>query len=113
MIFHLNNDLMLSSAVRAAATQSGVSLQFSRSLEELATALQTGRLTKVLVDLQTPGLDLTRLQELVTQPGLPPVVMYAQHVNEDLLDFANSLSGVSVMTRGQFSRSVTQLVSAS
>jgi DNA-binding response OmpR family regulator len=113
MIFHLNNDLMLSSAVRAASTQSGASLQFSRSLEELATALQTGKLTKVFIDLQTPGLDLTRLQELVSQPDLPPIVMYAQHVNEDLLDFANSLPGVSVMTRGQFSRSVPQLVSAS
>jgi len=111
MIFHLNNDLMLSSSTRAAAAQSGTPIQFSRSLDELATAIQAGQLTKVLVDLQTPGLDLTRLQQLVAQPGLPPVVMYAQHVNEDLLNFASALPGVSVMTRGQFSRSVPQLVS--
>jgi DNA-binding NtrC family response regulator len=111
MIFHLNNDLMLSSSVRAAATQAGTPIQFGRKLDELTTALQSGQLTKVLIDLQTPGIDLPRLQEIVSQPGLPPIVMYAQHVNEDLLDFANSLPGVSVMTRGQFSRSASQLVS--
>ena len=111
MIFHLNNDLMLSSSVRAAAAQAGTSVQFGRNLDELATAFQSGQLKKVLIDLQTPGLDLTRLREMISQPGLPPVVMYAQHVNEDLLDFASSLLGVSVMTRGQFSRSVPQLVS--
>lgn len=111
MIFHLNNDLMLSSSVRGAAAQAGATVQFSRSLDELAAALQAGQLTKVLVDLQTPGLDLDRLQELVSQPAGPPVVMYAQHVNEDLLEFAAALPGVSVMTRGQFSRSVPQLVS--
>lgn len=113
MIFHLNNDLMLSSSVRAAGTQSGILIQFSRSLDDLEAALQGGQLTKVLVDLQTPGLDLPRLNTIVSQPGRPPVVMYAQHVNEDLLDFAKSLPGVSVMTRGQFSRSVPQLVSGS
>jgi hypothetical protein len=110
MILHLNNDLLLSSAVRAAANQAGTQVQFSRNLDDLATALQAGGLDKVLIDLQTPGLDLQRLQSLVSQPALPPVVMYAQHVNEELLSFAANLPGVSVMTRGQFSRSVSKLI---
>lgn len=110
MIFHLNNDLMLSSTVRAAAAQSAAVVRFSRSLDDLATALPTGQLTKILIDLQTPGLDLDRLQQLVSQPATPPVVMYAQHVNQELLDFAAGLPGVSVMTRGQFSRAVPTVV---
>lgn len=110
MIFHLNNDLMLSSTVRAAATQAAVPVQFSHQLAELDAAIQGGQLSQILIDLQTPGLDLGRLQELVSQPAVPTVVMYAQHVNEDLLDFAAALPGVTVMTRGQFTRAVPQLV---
>lgn len=113
MLFHLNNDLMLSSAVRAAATQAAVQIQFGRNLDELATAIQSGQLNKILIDLQTPGLDLNRLQELVAQPTGLAVIMYAQHVNEELLEFAAALPGVTVMTRGQFSRSVPKLVAGS
>lgn len=115
MIFHLNHDLLLASSVRATATAVGQTVQFGRQLDELAAAIAGGKLTRILIDLQTPGLDLDRLRELVSQPGVPPVVMYAQHVNESLLEYADGLAsgtemGVTVMTRGQFSRSLAELM---
>ncbi len=110
MIFHLNHDLMLASSVRAAAGAAGQQVQFSRNLEDLAAAIRSDSVAKVLVDLQTPGLDLEELKALVLSASGIPVVLYAQHVHEPLLEFAAQLPGVTVLTRGQFSRSVREWV---
>ncbi len=110
MIFHLNHDLMLASSVRAAAAANGHAIQFSRRLDDLAEAIRAGGVTKVLVDLQTPGLDLEDLQAVVASAGEVPVILYAQHVLEPLLEFAAQLPGVTVLTRGQFSRAVRELL---
>jgi DNA-binding NtrC family response regulator len=106
MIYYLTKDLMMASNVQAAARRSQIELKIVPSVAKLMELAKTSAANRVLVDLQTPGLDAESISTLVeqlaeAQSDTAPVIGYAQHVHVDLMQVAADSGFASVVTRGQ------------
>lgn len=110
MILLIAEDLMMSSTVSAAVRAGGGTFRFVKSVERARVKLDGGDCELLLVDLQTPDLDLAELESFLSVAKKS--VGYAQHVNLDLLQEARKLPFDDVLTRGQMHASVTQMVEA-
>ena len=106
MIYYLTKDLMMASNVQAAARRSQVELKIVPSVAKLLELAKESPASRVLVDLQTPGLAAQSISTLVeqlaeAQDDSAPVIGYAQHVHVDLMQAASDSGFASVVTRGQ------------
>lgn len=111
MILILTKDLMVQSSVSAAARALDKSIKPVGSSVAVAAKLQSDQFEMLLVDLQTPGLDLSQLSSaLQTANSRPPAIAFAQHVMVDLLDQAKACPFDKVLTRGQFTSQLGSLL---
>lgn len=106
MIYYLTKDLMMASNVQAVARQKQIDLKIVPTVAKLLELSNQTPSTRVLVDLQTPGLDISSISSLVEQLDAAQdqpasVVGYAQHVHIDLMQTAADSGFSSVVTRGQ------------
>lgn len=109
----LTTDLMFSSRVLAAAGTLGKSLEIVMSPAGLAEASGQADVSLVLIDLTTPGLDLASVvPPLLAQAPHAHVVAFGPHVDDQLLAAAIAAGCHSVLTRGQFFQSYTQLLNS-
>jgi DNA-binding NtrC family response regulator len=111
-VLHIAADLMMSSTVKIAAQKFGLQYSSITNPQMLAAKLAGETVCALLIDLQTPGLDLSEISQHMASIAAPRpgVWMYAQHVNEAALDQAKSLNLGVVMTRGQFNRDVEKII---
>ena len=73
--------------------------------------LQTEGVTAFFVDLQTPGFDPDDFMERLNESGVRvPTVVFAQHVEERLLELFRDQEGLKVLTRGQYSFQLPGLI---
>lgn len=113
MIVHITNDLMMSGTVRSDAAASQAVVRFVQSSAQIQEALASQSVRLIFVDLQMPGLDLQAFSRAILATDAssrPDVVMYAQHVNVEILENARQSELGEVMTRGQFVKSVRQIL---
>lgn len=113
MIVHITNDLMMSGTVRSEAATSNAAVRFVQSSAQIEEALATQSVRLIFVDLQMPGLDLAAFSReilAIDASSRPEIVMYAQHVNVEVLENARQSELGEVMTRGQFVKSVRQIL---
>lgn len=111
-IVFVSSDIMLWARVRDAARAAGVEVVRVDAEAGLAGALE-GPVRRVLVDLETPGIDLRALA--VRCRGLSPapeLVGYGSHVLEEALARAERSGFDRVLPRGAFHRSVSALLEA-
>ncbi len=103
MICMLTRDLMSASTVRAAAENLNQPFQLVQSVDELRTRLeQSTPIQAVVVDLQTPGLELSEVATLLQTAKIRPnTIAFAQHVHPQLLQAARDVFD-TVLTRGKF-----------
>lgn len=97
-----------SSAARASATK----LRGCTSVAKLVERLGEESVAAIFVDLQTPGLNLDELAEALDFEHAPKTVAFAQHVEEQLLSEADIPCIDKVLTRGQFSRELPNLITS-
>lgn len=109
MILHITNDLMMSSTARSHAKTHGVEIKFASSFVQAIKELSESRYELCLADLQAGGMDMVALAEKVSEVDVRTIV-YVQHVNVDVLEQAKALPFTEVMTRGQFNKSLGQIV---
>ena len=104
MILILTQDLMMSSSASAVARSLNIPFKSSASTSKSIQRLNQGEVTLLLIDLQLPGLDITKicedLKSLATDVR-PHCVAYAPHVEVDLLKSAREAGIDEVYTRGQ------------
>ena len=110
MILHVTNDLMMSSTARSHAQSQGVEIVFANSMKAAIEHLEAGTCTLCLADLQMKGIQMEELAAAATQQETGTVV-YVQHVQVELLEQAKQISFGAVMTRGQFNKSLGQIIS--
>lgn len=111
MILHVTKDLMMSSTARSHAQSQGVEIAFANSMKAAIEKLQSGSYRLCLADLQMPGLEMEQLAEVANQQNASTIV-YVQHVQVDTLAKAKEVGFGEVMTRGQFNKSLGQIMVA-
>ena len=114
MVVILTQDLMMSSSVGAVAKTNSVSVKSVSSINKAIGLLNEQQASLLLVDLQMPGLDVATLSaELANLPdeSRPTSIAYAQHVNVELLEQGQQSGFDKVVTRGQLSRELGNLLS--
>ncbi len=103
---------MIQSSAAANAREHGVALETTTNVQQVVESLAGGNVELLLLDLQTPNLDLTQLlSTLSSMESRPATIAFAQHVEVQLLKSANKPMIDQVMTRGQFSRNLPDIIS--
>ncbi len=113
MIVFLTSDLMMSSNANSHARQKKIDLKTVDSIQAAILLIEEHRPHLLLIDLQTPGLDVESLGRSVRELAdsvCPLTIAYAQHVNLDLLQQAKTAGFDQVLTRGQFNSQMGQIV---
>lgn len=109
----LATDLMLSSTVGGHAADAGLIYRNVGTAADAWDYLQQANdQVLLLVDLGTPGLDVTALAAAVPPAILQQGVAYGPHVHEAKLQNAVAAGFGRVMSRGQFSAQVGRLIAA-
>jgi CheY-like chemotaxis protein len=112
-IIFLTNDLVFSSRVAGAAARNRLSLQTAVSaaaLIELTTSADARPL--VLLDLNAPGVDPAQVVPALRALADPPraIIAYGPHVHEKRLSAAKGAGCEEVLTRGQFSAQMDEVL---
>ena len=105
----------MSSTVSSVAKTMDEPLKTANSVASAEKLIQEAQPRLLLVDLQTPTLQITEVASLLQSidgPDAPRAVAYAQHVNKDLLDEARQAGFDQILTRGQMHNNVTDVVRA-
>ncbi len=114
MIVFLTQDLMIQSSASAAARVQGVSLVAASTIDRAIEKLASTSAQALFIDLQTPGLKITELAtRLAAASNRPTVIAFAQHVEAELLELANTDVIDQVLTRGQFNSRLPTLIKQS
>jgi CheY-like chemotaxis protein len=116
MIVFLTKDLMMSSSANSHARQHQTSIKTVATSAEAIAMIHEDRPHLLLVDLQTPGIDVKQLGEEIrglADSVCPLTIAYAQHVNVELLQEARAAGFDQVLTRGQFNSQIGQIVAES
>lgn len=109
-VVFVTRDLMLGSRVQGAARSLEVDLKVSAGLPA-ADSLQEAPPDRILIDLQSVDDGLKDWVESILD--LHPncqLVAYAPHVQTQRLDMAREAGIATVLTRGQFDRSMNDLL---
>lgn len=110
-IVYLTNDLMFSSRVAGAAKAAGVDVRVVGSVASLLDSLSNEGIRLVILDLTLPSLDPTTvLPEIRSAAANVSVIAYGPHVHEQKLAAAKDAGCDQVLSKGQFSSSITNLI---
>ena len=110
MILHVTNDLMMSSTARSHAKSQQAEIVFANSMKAALEHLKSGSCGLCLADLQMQGIQMEELAAVATEQKIETIV-YVQHVMVELLQQAKEIGFGTVMTRGQFNKSLGQIIS--
>ena len=103
---------MIQSAVSAVAREREIKFKATTKPHRLADLAVDADI--FLIDLQLPEMQMTELTEVLSNiENRPQTIAFAQHVNVDLLATAENCEAIDqVMTRGQFNKSIPQIVAS-
>ena len=105
----------MSSAVSSVVRTMDEPLKTANSVAAAAKMIQSDQPRLLLVDLQTPALqiaEITSFLQSINGPDRLRAVAYAQHVNKDLLDEAKDAGFDQILTRGQMHNNIASVVVA-
>lgn len=108
-VLFISPDLMFSSRVTSAVKQLGGSCLIASHLARVLEIIATESLSVVLLDLEAPGLDQIAIIAAAREKQIP-VVAYASHVREQLLESARAAGAAEVLPRSRFSGQLDSLL---
>jgi hypothetical protein len=101
----LTQDLMFSSRLAAEARRSGIDLVVLPGQSSLLPLPAETGVAGLLIDLETPGLDVAELMDAVRRGGVSRVAAYGPHVHAGRLAAATAAGCDEVLSRGQLDKS--------
>jgi len=113
MVVHITQDLMMSANASAASRAAGHQFKFVASWGRAEHFINENEVKFLVIDLQTAGLDIDELArglERLDEAKRPTTIAYAQHVEVDLLEAAQSAGFDQVLTRGQAHHGLAELM---
>ncbi|MDG1875578.1 MAG: hypothetical protein P8J27_16830 [Mariniblastus sp.] len=106
---------MMSSNASSHAREKKVKFKTATSAEKAIEIIEADRPHLLLIDLQTPGLNVeafgTEIKGLA-DAVCPLTIAYAQHVHVELLEQAKTAGFDQVMTRGQVNSRIANIIAA-
>ena len=109
VIIHLTSNLMAGSSLSVEARKHSVKVKQVANVAAVSKWLQENSSPLLIVDLQSDNLDLNVLVELTADKSME-VIGYAQHVREELLQHAADCGIPEILTRGQFTHAIPEIV---
>ncbi len=109
MIVFVTGDLMFTGSVTSIASEQGIDIAICSGSSAARSAADES-CEGVIVDLETNGLDLPSLVA-AAHSRQRRVVAYAPHVHEQRMQAAQQAGCDLVLTRGQFSRQIPEILS--
>lgn len=101
------------SQVSAAARTTGCELQIVRGIEQVRERSSQGELDLVILDLESPGMDVPAVIQLLRSEGAPPrVLAFGPHVWTERLQAAEAGGCDEVLSRGQFVGRLSEIFAA-
>lgn len=105
----LSPDLMFSSRITSAVKQLGGHCHVAPNLTRALELLASEPICLVVVDLESPGLEIASVIR-VTGKNEIPVVAYASHVREQLLASATQVGCTEVHPRSRFNAQLNSIL---
>lgn len=112
MIVLFASDLMMSSSVSGFASSVGVDCQTAGDCESVAELVQRDGQFLLLIDLGYPAFVAEDLAATVPTDVLENAIAYGPHVHVEKLQAARNAGIGTVISRGQFSSQMGQLISS-
>ena len=106
----LSQDLFFGSRITGAAQQLGLQIDLSSSVPQTLETIRSGGYRAVLVDLSLPGLSVAELMAGLPEEHRPRVVAFGSHVHTALLEQAQSAGCDEVLSRGQLSARLPEIL---
>ncbi|MCA9026943.1 MAG: hypothetical protein KDA86_17180 [Planctomycetaceae bacterium] len=107
----ISADLFLGSRIRGAVSASGASLSVVSSGQTALSRLMEDQYALILVDLETPGIDLVEIVRTADSVIPTSTVAYGPHVKERLLTAAKDAGCTEVLSRGKFDATIGEILS--
>ena len=103
-VLFLTKDLVFSSRVSGRTQALGIELSVVSQADQLVANAARHQVQLVLLDLNTPGLDLNQLVPQLRRPTRPPkaIIAFGPHVHEARLAAAREAGCDEVLARGEF-----------
>lgn len=111
----LCSDLFFASQIEGTAQQHERSVRVVDTIEEAQHAIQTGTVSRLIVDLELPGFDPHALIASLPVPteSRPHVLGFGPHVKKDRLGAARDAGFDEVVSRGSFSANLLEMLTPS
>jgi|GEM_PF-114137 ubiquinone/menaquinone biosynthesis C-methylase UbiE len=106
----LCSDMFFASQIDGTARQLDQTVRVVDSLSEVTDELQSGRVARLIVDLELPGLDPCELMAALPQESRPHVLGFGPHVKKDRLGAARDAGFDEVISRGSFSANLADML---
>jgi DNA-binding response OmpR family regulator len=108
----LTTDLMLASRVTQAARATAATVEVIGDAATLNSRVAEDHVKRVLLDLNCPGVDLGQLVRSLREASRTDlqVIAVGPHVHRTKLDAARAAGCDQVLTKGQFHRTIDQIV---
>ncbi len=99
----LVTDLIFAGKITSTAAALGVEARAVRSVDDLESALDSGGVALVVVDLEADGVDAAEAIRRCREAAAPPrTVAFGPHVRADLLESARRAGADEVLPRSAF-----------
>lgn len=108
----LTTDLTVVSRVEGAAKLVGADVQIAPNAAQALMQCDDSSAKALVIDLSTPALDLGIIQQLAADPKRSiRIIAFGPHVHEDRLAAARAAGCDLVLSRGQFFRDISAIIS--
>ncbi len=111
-VLFLSPDLMFSSRVTSTVKQLGGDCRVAPTLGRALDLMDSEPICLVVVDLESPGVEIAAIAEEAGKKEIP-VVAYASHVREQLLESARNAGAAEVHPRSRFSSRMAAILGQS
>jgi ubiquinone/menaquinone biosynthesis C-methylase UbiE/CheY-like chemotaxis protein len=102
--------MFFASQIDGTARQHGLEVRVVDSLHEVTEAVQSGGVSRLIVDLELPGFDPCELMAALPAESRPHVLGFGPHVKKDRLGAARDAGFDEVVSRGSFSANLVQML---
>ena len=104
------SDLFFSTQLRSAAEQAGWQPRVELSARAAVSKAGSEAVGAIVVDLELSGLDITEFVRGLGEGNRPPVIAFGPHVQERRLEAAAQAGCDYVLSRGQISTSLQDIL---